>query len=224
MVISYCVPCHQRQADLARAWPFILAAAGASPPVEVLVVDYGNPDPLVAPPDIPPGVSVSLPRYVGRDYYHMAHARNLSVKAATGEYVVITCADILPTPGFFAMLRERLDETQADVLVCAKLRGVLVCARDKFLAVGGFDERFEFYGPEDKDLEQRLRRTGWPVASYPSGFLDIIPTSDAQKTAHYRLAIGKRAMHQRGLAILHEHQASGGFLANVGQPWGQWDG
>ena len=222
MVLSYCVPCHRREADLVVALPVVYAAAALSPPVEVVIVDYANHPPLTLPPP-PPGVTLRVPRYTGRDHYHMAHARNLSIRAATGDYVVVSCADILPEPSYFVALRMRIEETRAVGLIPSRLRGVLVCQRAELVAAGGFDERFEFYGPEDKDLEARLRRRGAPGAGYWHGWLRMIPTPDVAKVAHYRVALGKRAMHHRGVQLMQDNKMAGVLVANDGQPWGVGD-
>src|SRR5262245_58509676 len=78
--ISYTLPCHRREADLFTVLPSIIAAANASPPVEIVIVDYGNPE-VLAPRVWPwlrecrEGVSLVVPR-IERDFFHMAHARN----------------------------------------------------------------------------------------------------------------------------------------------------
>ena len=36
------------------------------------------------------------------------------------------------------------------------MRDHLLCVKDDFIAIGGYDERFDlYYGPEDRDLQRQ---------------------------------------------------------------------
>ena len=116
MLLTYCMACHRREEDFFVALPLVIAAANASPPVEIVVVDYANPvrmDLSKATGALEPPNVIAVVSYRGRDHYHVTHARNLAFRSATGEYVVTAMADICPRPGFFALLRKRLKETGA---------------------------------------------------------------------------------------------------------------
>ncbi len=227
-VLSYCVPCHRRLDDLQQALPSVIAAANASAPVELVIVDYGEQAPLapilapllatLQPPNH--ATVVSSKRYA---HFHMAHARNVSIKAASGAYVVISSTDVLLQPDFFTHVRERLSESGASFLrPRPNYRGVIVCFKEDLIAVGGYDERMEFYGPEDKELEARLmRRHGLAYSEYDSRVLSVIPTPDAVKTSGYRLPLSKGAMHRHGKAILAENAQRAAQTVNEGIAWGQ---
>ncbi len=224
MLLSYTVPCHKREADLVRSLPFAVEAANAGPPIEIVVVDYANPAPLrFWRGDLEFGNRWNVVTYRGRDHYHMAHARNLSIRASTGEFVVISSSDICPKPLFFLHVRGRLVDTGADLLVpdiCYV--GVIVCRRQALLDAGGYDERFEFYGSEDKDLNLRLRRRGLKSAPYRAcDHLTMFRTTNWDKVRNYRLPITKTEMMMRGKAILRENDAAGVLVANEGRGWGQ---
>jgi len=222
MTISYCLPCHMRTADLERALPYMIAAADAATDVEIVIVDYGNAPPLRIRTPPYGHVRVAVVR-VERPHYHMSHARNVSIRAATGDYVVISSADICPQPDFFRVIRARLEETGA-VWLRPDLTyvGVIVCRRDELIAAGGYDERIEFYGAEDKDLQARLLRRQANVASYDaSAVLTMFRTLNADKVAHYRLPLTKTAMLEHGSAIYRENVAAGRLVANEGLAWGQ---
>ena len=143
-LISYTIPVHKRHDDFAQALPRVVAAALASPPVQIVVVDYGEQEPLTS--IIEPYYKlpiISHIHYRKRPHYHMAHARNLSLRASKGIYVTIAAADILPHEHFFATIRTRLDETQADVLRSQTdgYIGVITAKREMLMDAGGFDER-----------------------------------------------------------------------------------
>lgn len=217
MQLSYCLPCRSRTEDLRQALPYVLEAAAVSP-VEVVIVDYANTEPL---PDEVYAQPWRVVVYRGRRHFHMAHARNLGIRAASGDYVVIGSADLCPHPDLFAEIRRRLLLTGATWLIPdGKYRGFLVCQRDALIAAGGYDERFEFYGPEDKDLEARLRRRLGMPETYPSSLLSVIETPDAVKTQGYRLPLSKREMHELGKAVLVDNESRHALTVNDGLAWG----
>jgi len=209
--------------------PSVVTAANLSPPVEIVIVDYGD-QPSLAPllkdvrRSLLPENSLRIKTYRKRKYYHMAHARNLSIREATGEYVVITSTDILPVPQFFKMVRELLAKTCATYLRSVNdfCIGIIVCSRKEMIAVGGYDERFEFYGPEDKDILRRLSRKG-SIAGYYDlhTLISMILTPDDKKVANYRLPLSKREMSVRGKDILFENDAANLVVANQGIEWGK---
>ena len=229
-LISICIPCHKRTYDLKKVMPSLIAAANASPPVEIAILDYNSPDDL--------GEYIELVRefgrlseknkltytkYTGRDYYHMAHARNLSVLASAGEYVVISSADIFLDENYFNTVREMLSEGNY-VWLSHNLRfvGVVVCKREEFIDTGGFDERFEFYGKEDKDLVLRLERRGGKTARLPAGLLSLIPTPKEDKFKNYRLPLSRKETKKLAKPIYEENIRNKVLVANKGKEWGKW--
>lgn len=224
MLISICIPCHKREDDLRSVLPSIVAAANANPPVEIVVVDYANIDPLSfrLTEALAADNSIIVPQYRNRYHYHMAHARNVSIRAASGEYVMISSADILVDPEVFGVMRAAIRDSVAEWLTPEPLyRGAIVCRRDILMGVGGFDERIEFYGPEDKDLEHRLIRGAYRHAAYSSSLLSIIPTPDERKTQGYRLVMNKHAMSRHGRAAYDDNTRRGVTIVNEGLAWGQ---
>ena len=226
-LISICIPCHNRTYDLKKVMPSLIAAANASPPVEIVILDYNSPDDLqeyikVKTP-LEEGNRLICVKYGGVDYYRMAHARNLSVLASAGEYVVISSADIILSENYFEVVREMLSEGDY-VWLGHNLRfiGVLVCKREEFINAGGFDERFEFYGKEDKDLVLRLERRGGKTARLPAGLLRLIPTSKEDKLKNYRLPLSRREVKKLSTPIYEENIRNGVLVANVGKEWGKW--
>lgn len=216
-LVSYTVPCHKRTRDLLATLPSVLAAAAAAPPVELVLVDYGNPEclgSLVAPLLEHRDVTVRVPS-VSQSYFHMAHARNVGLRVATGDLVVAFLADQFVSPDFFSVIRRRMTAG-----VFLKWHETFVFNRSEILDAGGFDERFEFYGPEGKELTDRLQRRGLRVRSIPRRVVSQIPTPDPEKIRHYREPLSKRAMHQHGMRIWEANRTAGVTVANEGQAWG----
>lgn len=224
MLISICIPCHKRDDDLRAVLPSIVEAANANPPVEIVIVDYANPEPLMFHVKHPlaPDNSIVVPIYRNREHYHMAHARNVSIRAASGDYVMISSTDILIDPELFGVVRAAIQDSVAEWLTPEpRYRGAIVCRRDILMGLGGFDERIEFYGPEDKDLEHRLIRGAYRHAAYNSSLLSIIPTPDDRKTSGYRLVMNKQAMSRHGRAAYDDNNRRGVTIVNEGLAWGQ---
>lgn len=222
--VSICVPCGNRAADLKRTLPRMLAAADNSPPAEVVVLDYNSTDGLWNYIRTMLGKArLVYRRYTGRDHYHIAHAYNLAVKASSGDYVAIMGADAVLAPGYVAEARKLIDKG------CVWMRGRhykgIVCVqREEFISAGGYDERFEFYGAEDRDLEARLRRRGGKFGLMPDGVVSVIRTPNARKVRNYRLDLSKAEMSGRNHEIYDQNVTDGVLVANRGKEWGQWNG
>lgn len=218
-LISHTMPCHKREADLARALPSVLQAAAGAGPVEVLVVEYGNVPSLVLDNYWVPDDAVLTMQSVYADHFHMAHARNVGIRAANGEIVCAFVCDQVVAPNFFEAVRRMIQPG-----VFLSWQETYVAYREDLLDAGGFDERFEFYGPEGKELAERLRRLGLREARLPKDLVYQIPTSYRDKVRHYRLKLTRREMHHVGMSVWRENAAAGLLVANEGRPWGSLDG
>jgi hypothetical protein len=212
--------------DLMTALPSWILAANASPPVEIAILDYNSQEDVAealgdAWMSLVGGNKIVCARYEGRDHYHMAHAWNLAVKASSGEYIAIMGTDAIPSEGYVVAARKLI----ADGCVWMRgkyYKGIMVCQRKEFIDAGGYDERFEFYGGEDKDLEFRLKRRGGKFGLMPDNLVFTLRTSNSAKTKNFRLPLSKREMMQRNSDIRAENVAAGVLVANEGKDWGAW--
>ena len=230
MLISICIPCHGRTYDLKKSLPHLIKAANFSPPVEIVVVDYNSPDDLAEyvfrvmdTAEFVGGSRLTYRKYAGRDHYHMAHARNLSVLASSGEWIVTGSTDIFPAEMYFQVVRDAIQED--DYLWMRhpdRFVGMFLCKREEFLAAGGYDERFEFYGKEDKDIIARMMRRGGNYTTLSSSLLTNIPTSKVEKFKNYRLQLSRREISVRSKVIWEENNANAALVANEGKEWGAW--
>lgn len=226
--ISLCIPAMNRLEDLIAAMPRMIKAANASPPVEVALLNYNSTDDLEAYvqtlKDYPlhPLNRIIYSKYTGaRKTYHMSHARNLSVIASTGEYVVISSCDILLDENFFTLTREKIEAYYPPVISYEREKGVVCIQRNEFIAAGGFDERFVYYGSEDRDLFDRLvRRTGEPINILSKPFYAIY-TPEHKKLANYGARLNKQRMIEINRAVYLENCAQGVLVANM-EGWASW--
>ena len=228
MIISYCVPCHNRTHDLKEVMPSVITAANISPPVEIMILDYNSPDDLakymkhmMEITEFTNGNKLSYKKYVGKDYFPVGHARNLSVLASSGEFLLISCADYILDKNYFEVVREMVKEGDLVWLCPHKRSGILGCAREEFIDAGGFDERFEYYGKEDKDMVLRLKRRGKKFESAPLGLIRFIYTPKPEKYKNLRSGMTRRQIEKYSKAIYEENIAKEVLVANKGG-WGKW--
>ena len=228
MIISYCIPCMNRTYDLRKTLPLVIQAANASPPVEIVILDYNSQDdleeylldcyPFYDDPETDNFLTHT--KYTGRDTYHMAHAQNLSMLVGGGEYVVNSAADVVLTINYFSTIRELL--SPGDIVWMMSTRyGIPVIRKDEFVAAGGHDERLEFYGKCDRDLHGRLHRRGGKFVKYPSDILTTIPTAKDQKHRNYSL----KSAHQMKVLNkeIYEENLRNEVLTVNPDGWGSWD-
>lgn len=228
MLISLCAPCHNRTYDLKIALPTWIEAANFSPPAEIIVLNYNSPDDLeeymekMQSVHLAEGNSLVHLKYTGRNYYHMAHARNLAVLSSSGEYFIGLSADSLMSKNSIKAIRKYIAEYNVTWMRIRKNFGIIICKRDEFIDAGGYDERFEFYGPEDKDLGARLMRRGHQPISISIKYIGYILTPNSEKAKNYRLKISKREMSKILKPIYLENREKNILVANEGKEWGQW--
>lgn len=220
MLISICAPCHNRTYDLKKTLPTWIEAAKASPPVEIVVLDYNSPDDLQ---EYAKSMGIECPKYTDRNYYHMAHARNLSVLATHGEWFIQLHTDCIMRQDFISTLRIMLEYPEYKWMTVRNNEGVMVIKKIDFLDAGGYDERFEFYGPEDKDLRDRLIRRGLDYwFTFSPWYVKAIYTPNEEKVKNYRLPLSKKDMSKIMSPIYHDNVKKGVLVANEGRKWGQW--
>jgi len=223
MIISVCIPCMNRTYDLKETMPYIIKAANYSPPVEIVVLDYNSQDDLAEYiKSVRKVTELSYFKYIGRDYYHMAHARNLTILSSKGEWIVNFSTDLIPCEQYFETIRKII---QQDNYLWLRHNnqfiGVIAIKRDEFIDAGGYDERFEFYGKEDKDLIARLERRGSKFTFITSN-LKIILTPNTEKTKNYRLKLSRWRMGKISKSIYEDNISNNVLVANLGKEWGQW--
>ena len=230
MIISYCVPVKNRNCDLKAVMPSLIKAANASPPVEIMILDYNSSDDLAEYIEYVKenavfrgGSMVSYKKYSGGKYFRIAHARNLSVLASRGTFLVLSCADQILGKNYFEAVRELLESGDYVWLHPHKKGGtVLGCSRNEFINAGGYDEKFIYYGKEDKDLMLRLERRGGKFKQVPLNLIVNIPTPKLDKHRHISRALSVLRAEKHTKAIYDENIANNILVANL-EGWGSWE-
>jgi len=227
MLISICVPCKNRADDLRKVMPSWIKAANESPPVEIAVLNYNSNDDLdnliskMRRLDFEKGNFITYVKDKTNDYYHNARACNLCIMISSGEYFLRIGCDAFIGKGFIKYIREKISKNGYVWIGREKrFRGIIICQRKEFIEIGGYDERFEFYGSEDVDLYRRLVRRNKKNSSYPESFIRPIPTPKAKKFKNYRLSLSRSKHRKHGRKILNENDSNNVIIVNKGIKWG----
>lgn len=216
-----------RTDDLRKTFPWRVHAAMAHLPVEFVILNYNSGDDLdsfveyhVRPLCAPTGIRLVYKKFTGRETYHQAHAYNLAILASTADYFCLMGADTYPIGDYFGEVR-RIFDGGADWVEDKRYKGALAMRKSEFIAAGGFDERFEFYGPEDRDLAHRLELRGVEKVVLPPGMIGNFHTPDEVKMQNYRERLTREESSRRMRQIFEENKRNRVLTANPGG-WGKW--
>jgi hypothetical protein len=158
------IPCKGRLSHLRQALPFWLQQA--TPPAEIIVVDYGCPD------HCGDWVKAAYPnvRVIRAchdvEHFNNSRARNIGGAAAVGDYLAFVDADFIAPPDYVTRVSR---EVQAgNDLVCIahydqgemRLNGTCTVSADLYRNVRGYDESQPTYGFEDTDFYRRCDSAG----------------------------------------------------------------
>jgi glycosyltransferase involved in cell wall biosynthesis len=227
-LISLCTPVMNRLDDLRLTMPLRIIAANESPPVEILILDCGSKDGLQEYMDelmevtrLVRGNFITYKR-IERDYWHTAKAHNMGMMLGQGEYVVDLMADALIHHGYIPNIRDLIDEG------CIWGRARHYCGnkwikKSEFIDAGGYDERMELYGPDDRDLDYRLVLRGGKFGLIEDDLINEIRTPDNKKVANYRVKGSKHELSKQMRQYYDENRQGGVLVANRGKSWGNWD-
>lgn len=216
------------------ALPKIIDAANESPPIQISILDYSSTDGLdlylqevVRDNLLVEGNSWKIIYKPGKKYYNSTNARNIVALSSDGDYLVMLSAEALPAHNAFVYIRSRIEEN-IPVWMCEGYSGRwIICRRDEFIESGGYDERFDVYAPEDRDICNRLHRRGGKFEQFSPKLINEIPTPNKDKlsnldTSRFTGNIWiKRQMHREMAKIYEENNLLGILVANEGVDWGK---
>jgi glycosyltransferase involved in cell wall biosynthesis len=181
--VSIVIPTRNRSRDLSRCLEALAEQTFPLEQIEILIADDGSTESLAEP--MATGDRLKLPvRFLRQDPRGPAAARNLGIRAATGEIIALTDSDTLPDRQWLARLVEALESHPEAVGVEGQVRadndgefdplgegpanragGVFLtcnCAyrRQTLIAAGGFDETYPFPAYEDTELAACMQMHG----------------------------------------------------------------
>jgi hypothetical protein len=189
-VIAFCITCRGRAAHLKRTLPQNLAD---NPRARFIVLDYSSDDDLMEYLSSLTSARLSVYQYPGQKLFRMAHAKNMVHRCALlegADILVNLDADNTTAAGFEDYIEGIV--TPFDYLATGPIvpgrRGVsgrIALHRYTFLNVGGYDERFDTWAPDDKDLNHRLQRMGYWAHIIPDKYLHCIKHGDGLRFRDY---------------------------------------
>lgn len=203
---SLITTCKGRLEHLRQTLPLMVRQSNS----EVIVVDY----------DCPQGTQawvraeypmVKVLKIEAAPVFSAAKARNRGAELARGDWLVFVDADVQLSRGLCDRIGRVLSVGRyyRPRLVAPDLHGTVVCSRDDFLQIGGYDEAIRGWGGEDRDLYHRLSMgLGRRVAWFPDEWLKFIEHSDAVRVAFAEL--GDKSLGQRvnALYLVVKHDLS----------------
>lgn len=208
-MLSIIVTCKGRLRHLKETLPGMAAQPGA----ETIVVDVDCPEGTAA------WVRQALPqvRVVQLDdepLFNIARARNRGAAAARSDLLGFVDADSLLHPDFAAAAAAAGPGTYAQCIHGRKqLMGCVVLPRAAFEAVQGYDEVFQGWGGEDRDLYRRVERLGLRRVELEPHLLGCIHHGEELRTQFHRIQDRNDAWQINRLYFEVKH----GLLALVGE-------
>ncbi len=172
----------ERLVHLQASLPLVTSQPG----LRCIVVDYGCPErsgDWVARHH----PAVQVVRTGPQPHFNAARARNAGAAAVDTPWVCFMDADTLLDADLAQRLLPRLaaGHFYRPHPCPAELSGMLVCTLREFHAAGGYDELFEGWGSEDRDLCLRLQRAGSTASTFPAQGLRCIPHDDGMRTRRH---------------------------------------
>lgn len=203
--IALCTTCKGRLEHLRQTLPANLAANADLPPERCVFVllDYNSRDGLAdwvrseMAEHLRTGRLVYY-RFAEPGPFRMAHAKNLSHRLGIREGAAALCnvdADNFTGEGFARYVLDNLNE---DTFLWAKMvkeedgrlpRGIsgrIAVTAEQFRLVGGYDERYHTWSPDDKDFNQRLCKLGFSGREIDPQYLQAILHNDKIRFREYR--------------------------------------
>jgi len=154
---------------------------------EIILVDYSDPDRSGdwTEKNFP---RVRVVRVLGEKLFSMSKARNAGAQAAMTDWLVFLDGDALIHPRFSQLIHSKLapgvylKHPLADE---KGYNGFVVCAREDWKTIGGYDERCKDWGFDDTEFYARLDELGRKRVLLPHDIFRAIDHSDDERTKHF---------------------------------------
>jgi hypothetical protein len=208
-MIIFCITCKGRAQHIELTLPKNLADNRDYEAVKFVILDYNSPDHLVSflktnhKKDMDSG-RVALYRYTEPGPFKMAHAKNMAHRLGIREgadILVNLDADNYTGPGFAGYIATRFQEARErkespflyarwnqEVRLPKGASGRIVVTPQDFLKVGGYDEKYATWGPDDKDFSARLCRLGCTPVEIDRRYLEVVLHNNRMRFRDYREA------------------------------------
>lgn len=172
-------------------------------------------------------------------YFHMSKTKNILGKNATGNILCWLDADNITHTGFVQYVVEaytnnlktvlKVDWSKSNAGTC----GRIVCRKEDFLKIGGYDEQMTGWGYEEIDFWKRLEKTGANVRGIPNRYLDKIMHDNVERFSNYDPGLVRKlpsdhpffemgnSTNYENFRLCEENLAKRTFVANSNSSWGE---
>lgn len=217
-----------RQHHLAQVYRNNINAALSFGNIEFVLLDYHSPDDLGAwvHAEFADWLATGLLRYCRTTEpvtFHMAHAKNVAHRLASGDVLINLDADNAFEAGFAEEVASLFaDDARAIVKFHgyhAGCSGRIALRRDDFYRLGGYDEELVGWGYEDQDMIARAKRVGLAIRHFSKEHALAIQHHDSERLRFYADK-RKGNSNAQNRATSHRKVEEGRVVANEGRPWG----
>lgn len=187
MKISLITTCKSRLRYLQQAIPSWIDFN----PFEIIVVDVACPQgtKLWLNQNYP-NIKVVYENHAG---FNLAAARNKGAAAATGDHFLFVDADVVLNRDFHRWITDNfkagsfLVRHQNNPFEGIHEQGTVLCRKEDFLKVNGYDEIIQEYGGEDLDIYSKFARAGVRRDNVPQQYFYAIEHSDEERFLHHEM-------------------------------------
>jgi glycosyltransferase involved in cell wall biosynthesis len=205
--ISFCITCKGRLEHLKKTLPENLKNTADYPNVEFVVLDYGSEDGLADwieqhyQAEMDSG-KIRYARFEPAPHFHMAHAKNMAHRVATGDILCNLDADNFIPSGFVNWLDEQFSYN-SDIVVRPPWKfflrrlvekgklddqgigGKIAIHKNNFMKLKGYDERIAGWAQDDCNFEARARQSGLQRVDVPNTLRGhVIEHTDEERIKH----------------------------------------
>lgn len=211
MNIVFCITCRGRVQHVKEALPKNLEDNGLdaySPKglTKFVLVDYNSNDGLQEYLQAKHSLAIAagyltVYHFPAATTFKVAHAKNMAHRCGIlegGDILVNLDADNFTGPNFSTYIREQFEAATKESFMWARMiqsgpdrlpRGIngrIIVTKNAFLNVGGYDERYAVWSPDDKDFNLRLRRLKYNPIEIDRKYLSAITHTDKMRFKEYK--------------------------------------
>jgi Sulfotransferase domain/N-terminal domain of galactosyltransferase len=205
MQIVCVTTCKGRTQHLEQTLPANLADATGSN-LKFVILDYNSPDHFQEfiqrnhQADIDSG-RLTVYQFRGRGPFRMAHAKNMAHRLGmlNGADVLVNLdADNFTGAGFAEAVEDKMRDGNSFIwsrmikdVTPRGITGRIAVNAGDFIKLGGYDERFSSWSPDDKDFNKRLRLHGLEAEEFDTANLKAVLHNDKMRFKEFSLEPGK---------------------------------
>jgi len=208
MKVAFCTTCKGRAQHIKETLPRNLADNLSCPDAVFVLLDYNSQDHLKEYVRKNHQKAIDTGRLVVYSHheaekFQMAHAKNMAHRLGIlegADVLVNLDADNFTGPDFARYVSDQFSASSSNghMFLWARMvkegpertpRGIngrIAVPQRAFLNVGGYDEQFSTWSPDDKDFHLRLRRLGYAPYEIDRRFLKAILHNDRMRFREYQ--------------------------------------